>query len=95
MKNPFKKKSILDDPINKILVKMDNTEPYSEEYVLLLTNLAGLVKLQSEERSNRVSPDTMAVVVSNILGILIIVGYEQGHVVGTRAKDYVLRTKHS
>jgi hypothetical protein len=95
LKNPFKRKSILDDPIDKILAKMDKVEPYSEEYVLLVGNLSSLVRLQSEEQSSRVSPDTMAIVVSNLLGILIIVGYEQGHVMGSRAKDFVLRTKHS
>jgi hypothetical protein len=86
--------SILDEPIDKVLSRMDTIEAYSEEYTVLLAQLERLVRLQNDEKSNRVSPDTKAVIFGNLLGILIIVGYEHGHVIGSRALNFILRTKH-
>lgn len=95
MLNLFKKKdSILDEPIDRVLEKMANSEPQYEEYPVLLTDLERLVRLRNEEKRNRVSPDTLAVIFGNLLGIGIIVGYEHGHVIGGRALNFILRTKH-
>jgi hypothetical protein len=88
------KVSILDEPIDKVLARMDKIDLFSEEYSALLTELERLVRLQNEEKYKRVSPDTMAVVFGNLLGILIIVGYEHGHVIGSRGLNFILRTKH-
>ena len=91
----FKRKSsILDESIRTVLAKMKTTDPYSEEYSVLLTDLERLVRLRKDESVNRVSPDTIAVVCANLLGIVIIVGYEHGHVIGSRALQMILRTKH-
>jgi hypothetical protein len=88
------KVSILDEPIDKVLSRMDAIDAYSEEYVALLSELERLIRLQNEERIKRVSPDTMAVVLGNLVGIVIIVGYEQYHPLVSRGLNFVLRTKH-
>lgn len=89
-----KEDSVLDDPIEMVLQKMETAGPESSEYPVYLSELEVLVRLKRDEKSNRISPDTMAIVLGNLLGILIIVGYEHGHVFGSRAQNFILRTKH-
>jgi hypothetical protein len=86
--------TLLDDEIHRIRTEMLEVDVYSEEYTTLLATFERLIRLQDANRSNRVSPDTMAIVCANILGILIIVGYEQGHVVASRGLQFLLRTKN-
>lgn len=88
------KSSILDDEISRVRLKMLGVDPNSEEYESLLAIFERLIRLQKDEVSNRVSPDTIAVVAANLLGILVIVGYEQGHVIASRGLQMLLRTKH-
>lgn len=86
MWNPFVKKreSILDKPIDRVLSDMDTYGPDSEEYSKLMNYLESLTKMKGEEHRNRISPDTMVIVAGNILGILIIVLYEQKHVLTSK-----------
>ncbi len=94
LRNLFKRKpTILDDEIVRVRREMLIVDPNSEEYATLLSIFERLVVLQ-KEKSSRISPDTVAVVCANLLGILIIVGYEQGHVVASRGLGLLLRTKH-
>jgi hypothetical protein len=93
--NLFKgKSSILQESIDRVLVDMERCNPGTDDYDTLLANLERLVRLQNEEKTNRVSPDTIAVVCANLLGILIIVGYEHGHVVASRGLAFILKTRH-
>lgn len=94
MKNPLIRRSILDDSIDRVLEHMKGENPGTEDYEALLADLERLVKLRSEEQSKRVSPDTMAIVAANIFSVLVVVGYEQGHVVISRGLNFLLRTKH-
>lgn len=87
----FRKPSPLDATITEILTDMQGFNAESPEYERLLERVERLNKLKTESRFRRVSPDTLAIVLGNILGILIVVGYERGHVMTTRAKEYVLK----
>lgn len=89
----FGKKAILNDSIDRVLSEMNMVEPYSEEYEALLSHLERLIRLQKEEKSNRVSPDTMALVLGNLAGVLIIVMYERVHVITSRGLQFILRSR--
>ena len=65
--------------------------PDTEEYPRLMDNLERLVRLK--EIKPRVSPDTMAIVVGNLFGILIIVAYEQKHVMVSKALGFLGRDR--
>jgi hypothetical protein len=86
------KPSILDESIDRILAEMKTVSPASEQYREMRTNLEGLVRLNKDENS-RVSPDTMAIVAGNLLGILIIVMYERNHVMVSKGLGFILKTK--
>lgn len=89
-----RKPTILDDEIKRVRLKMLDESVNSEEYDQLMNHFERLVRLRKEDRSNRVSPDTWAIVGANLLGILIIVGYERGHVIASRGMQALLKTKH-
>lgn len=86
----FRKPDPLKTTIAEILTDMQGFNAESPEYERLLARVERLKKLQTTDRRWwHVSPDTLAVVAGNILGILIIVGYERTHVMTTRAKEYI------
>jgi len=85
--------SIYDEPIKQILVDMDEYGTDSPEYSALMRHLEELSRIRADHRSKRVSPDTMAIVAGNLMGILIIVAYEQKHVMTSKAMGFILKTK--
>jgi hypothetical protein len=48
-------------------------------------------ELKSKKDRWRVSPDTMAIVAGNLIGIVIMVKYERFNVLTSKAKDMLLR----
>jgi hypothetical protein len=87
------KPSVLDEPIAEILTRMNENDPDSEEYQQWLTHLERLYRLKAETRRARINPDTWAIVAGNLLGILIIVAYEQKHVMVSKGLGFVIRAR--
>ena|SRR5689334_19882776 len=87
--------SAFDEPIDRLLAEMRDVEVDSDEYPKMLEHLSKLNDMKSEERKRKVSPDTMLLVAGNIIGILVIVAYEQKHVVTSKALNFVGRATHS
>ena len=87
------KHSVLDSEIGRVHGKMQDAEPGTEEYKVLLDRLERLVILRSAKVSNRVSPDTWFIAGASLLQVLIIVGYEHGHVIASRGLQFILGTK--
>jgi hypothetical protein len=86
--------SIYDVAMNKVLEDMETFGPDDSEFELRLGHLERLAKLKdAEKQKSKVSPDTMALVLGNIATVLLIVAYEQKHVMTTRAKEFILRVK--
>ncbi len=85
--------TIYDDLIQKILSEMHEYGPDTSEYSALMRHLEDLTRIRAGNRSSRISPDTMAIVVGNLAGILIIVAYEQKHVMTSKAMGFIIKTK--
>ena len=84
----------LDDAMINLLDGMDTYGSDSQEYPELLSHLERVSNLRkSEDPKRRVSPDQMAFVIGNILTVLIIVAYEQKHVMTSKGLGFVLRQK--
>lgn len=84
---------LLNDAMIRVLDLMDGVPPGSEEYEKLLADLERLSKVRTVERPTKLSRDTMAIVLGNLLGILVIVAYEQGHVMNSKGLGFVMKTK--
>jgi hypothetical protein len=83
----------LDTPIAGLIADMQSYSPETKEYATLLAELERLYQLKTEQRRQRVSADTMMIVMGNIVGILIIVSYERGNVMASKAKEYLIKPK--
>lgn len=79
-----------DRVIDKALDELLEYDSNSEEFKKNMDYLERLKALTSKDE-RRVSPDTVALVFGNLLGILIIVGYEHAHVVTTKALGFTLK----
>jgi len=90
-----KNEMLLETNINAVLIQMEVYGPDSEhnEFQDLLSYLERLYALKTDKSKRKVSPDTLATVLGNLLGIVIIVAYEQKHVMVSKAKDFILRPK--
>lgn len=78
--------------IDKLLEDMSVYPPDSPEYHAAITHLDKLMEIEREERKIRVSPDTWVLAGANFLGILVIVMYEQKHVVTSKAMTMLNRS---
>lgn len=58
-----------------------------------LQQITEIMERQEKLREKkRISPDTIAVIAGNLLGIALIIGHEQlGHVISTKALGFVLK----
>lgn len=89
-----KEKQKIDEAIIRVLETMDVFGADSPEYPELLQHLDKLTTIQRAEKSDRkVSPDTMLLVLGNIMGIIIIVAYEQKHVIRSKATDFIMKAR--
>lgn len=83
----------LKKPIDRVLSEMEEHGPDSPEYSNLLSYLERLIALKRGNSPSRVSPDTMMTVVGNIFGILVIVAYEQKHVMSSKGLGFIGKPK--
>ena len=92
----FKKdenEQILDDLIKEVSAQMDTLGPYSDEYPELMNKLERLCRVKNDQRSEPVSRNTLALIAGNLLGILVIVAYEQKHVLTSKGFTQLFRLK--
>lgn len=85
--------SKLDAPIGMVLNHMAHVGPESPEFAEQVKHLDRLMEMKTDDRRHRISPDTVLIVLGNLLGILVIVAYEQKHVLTSRALMFVNRTE--
>lgn len=64
-------------------------DPNSEDYQQQVNIVEKLIKLKELDAPRRVSPDTKAMIAANIVGIILILRYEQGAVVTSKALSIV------
>ena len=85
--------SKLEKAISAVLDQMVDVPSESKEFAAMTTQLKKLYRLKAQDAPKRVSPDTLAVVVANVLGILIIVGHERVHIVTSKALAFVMKMR--
>lgn len=83
----------LDATITELMHDMSTREGDSEEYATMLNRLERLNKMRKPRFREKISPDTLILVGSNLVGILIIVSYEHGHVIGSKALSHIIKPR--
>jgi hypothetical protein len=88
-----KKTTALDAVIDNLLLEMSSMKVDDANYADAVDQLTKLHALKTQDRSSRVSSDTLVAAGANLAGILIIVGYEQKHVVTSKALSFLRMLK--
>jgi hypothetical protein len=81
----------LDDLIADIQNEMKTMSWIHEDYTTRLTVLERLYELKAKDRPPRISHDTLLTVGGQLLGILVIVGYERSHVMMSKGLSLLKR----
>ena len=79
--------------IDEALAQLNGIEVESTEYNEKMIAVTELYKLKEKHSPKRVSPDTVAIVVGNLAGIALILGYERAHVVTSKALGFVIKAR--
>lgn len=82
----------LDMMIVEALQKLDDLDPGTFEYTAMYDHVERLIRIQSLGKK-KISPDTMAIVAGNLIGILIMVGYEHKHVITSKSLGFLLKPR--
>lgn len=80
---------LLNETIDRVMLEMKTEDANTEKYAQMTDQLVKLYALKNENRSRRVSPDTLATIAANLLGIGIIVGHERTHIVTSKALTFI------
>lgn len=89
---PQTEPSELDKAITAAHAVLDATPTYSDQYAKTVDQLTKLYAMrETTKSSNRVSPDTLAIVFGNLAGIVLIVGHERANVVTSKAIQFILK----
>lgn len=83
----------LDVSLEVAHASLQNLDPNSEEYGVVLDRIARLEKMKDARRRPSISPDTLVMAVTNLLGILLILNYERTDIVTTKALGFVSKAR--
>lgn len=78
----------LENTITELQNDMKTRDGDSEEYATMLNRLERLMKLKEKNSPKQINPDTWLIVGGNLAGILIIVSYEHGRVITSKALSF-------
>jgi hypothetical protein len=85
--------SLIDKERKVLLDEMERVGVSSPDYPQLMAYLERLSTITGEERSDPLSRDTIAMILGNLMGILVIVAYEQKHVMTSKGFSQLIRPK--
>lgn len=85
-----KKQTKLEKEISLVLDKLKKEDVGTEEYQNILDHLSKLYEMKQKDKSS-ISPDTVAVVAGNLLGIILILKHEELNVITSKALGFVIR----
>jgi hypothetical protein len=80
---------------SELLIKENDSaiETKLKEAECRLKDIEASERLKEFDRRWKVSPDTAALVLGNLIGILVIVGHERAHVVTSKALNFVMKAR--
>lgn len=85
------KRSNLDKEIDALLKVLDTIDPSSEQYKDIALNVKTLCEAKATDKSKKWSVDTVAPIAANLLGIVLILSYEQWAPITSKALTFVIR----
>lgn len=88
-----KKESVMLDKLEQaILERMQEVNPLTDEYAKLCDRLQYVTDLKKKNKKS-VSPDTIALISANLAGIILVLVWEEKHVIASRAFSMISKLK--
>lgn len=75
------------------LLELQGFEAHNAEYLRIMVHVKALTQLIDLEKPERLSPNTIAVILGNGIIALIVVAYESKNVVTTKVQSFMLKVK--
>lgn len=82
-----RKKSVLESEKEAILTRLQEIDPLDDAYPKMIYRLGDITELEEKNKKLKktVSPDTMALIGANLVGIIVVLAWEEKHVIATKA----------
>ena len=90
-KNP--ENTVLEDTIRSLYIHMQEVEVDTKEYLRMVDQMIKLNQLSDNRNPKPISNDTLVLVAGNLLGIVLILSYENARVITSRAIGFVLKLR--
>lgn len=88
-----KEVTLLDKAIMNAEAELGATAPDDDKYGIILERLTRLHKVRNETKTFQVSPDTLVMAATNLIGIILIIKHERFEIITTRAMSMLSKTK--
>jgi len=82
-----------DELIANVTDEMRSKGVLSDDYPKLLAYLERLTEIKEKGSPDPVSRDTLALIAGNLMGVLLIIAYEQKHVITSKGFNQLIRPK--
>jgi len=79
--------------IDRLYEEMAQVAGDSDEYFKLTAQLKVLTDVKAQEAAPSMSPDNIALILSNLAGILLILNHERAGVVASKALSFVMKLR--
>lgn len=86
-------KTKLEDALDELFSEMKSYAGYDEDYAKTADQVVKLYALKEHDNSKRLDPNTMAIVGGNLAIALIVIGFEQKHVVTTKVLNFLTKLR--
>jgi hypothetical protein len=83
----------VDREITAVYDRMHESGVSDPEYKTMLLYLKKLNEVKTKSRRLRVSPDTLAVVACNLIGVFAVLVFEQRHVITTKWLNQLIKPR--
>lgn len=91
------RRTALEKEMDRLSTLLRDTDPDSPEYTLLIDELTQLSEIQAKQKPvkevKRIDPNTVLVVLGGLAEIVLIMSYENLHVLSTKAFGRILRPR--
>lgn len=84
---------MIESEIEHILVSMKVNDPLQNAYDRNVNQVKTLVDLLEKDKPNRLSAETRATIVANLVGILMIIKHERVNVITSKALSFVIKAR--
>jgi hypothetical protein len=80
---------LLTEQIHRLITKLDTLQPDTTEYKDILDKIDKLTKIRGERK--HITGDGILNAITNVLDIILITQHERGHVLYTKAMNFIRR----